>query len=340
MARRQPQSGRAAADGLARGPASRLAEDPERTVRRETFATPGALDLELKVPAGRIDIETTDGAETTIELEPIRDDEGTLAAVESARVELRERAAGGQQVSVVIDDVGAGIGINLPFSRGSEESGRRVRFGFWRTPEVYVRVRCPHGAGLTADCSSADVLGRGRFGATKLSTGSGDVELADTDDLSLNTASGDIQVAHVAGRAQINTASGDVALKRLEGDALINTASGDTLIDRVDAPLQVNSASGDVVVRSAAASVAVRTASGDHRLDSVGEGEVNLKSASGDIYVGVRRGTKVWLDVRSRSGDTSSELDVSDDPPAEGAPMLELRANTMSGDVRIARASA
>jgi hypothetical protein len=70
----------------------------------------------------------------------------------------------------------------------------------------------------------------------------------------------------------------------------------------------------------------------------VSSGEVSLQSASGDIQVGVRRGTKVWLDARSRSGDATSELDVGDEPPAEGAPVLELRASSMSGDIHVGRA--
>ena len=40
----------------------------------------------------------------------------------------------------------------------------------------------------------------------------------------------------------------------------------------------------------------------------------SVKSVSGDINVGVVAGTKVWLDVNSMSGDTSSDLDPSDAP--------------------------
>jgi DUF4097 and DUF4098 domain-containing protein YvlB len=307
-------------------------------VRRESFSTPGPVALELKVPAGLIEVETGGGEQTVVELEPMRDDEGTLAAVEAARIELRERAAGGPQLRVTVDDVGAGVGIDLPFTRGERErGGRRFRFGFFRSPEVLVRVRCPHGSGLAAESGSADILGRGHFGDVKLTTGSGDIDLGQTGNLEVSSASGDVEVAHVAGHTQINTASGDVQLRHVQGDTRVNTASGDTVVDQAQARLEVNSASGDVLVRDLASSATVSTASGDQRLASVGEGEVTMKSTSGDLYVGVRRGTKVWMDVQTRSGDASSDLDVTDEPPGEGAPALELRANTMSGDVRIAR---
>jgi hypothetical protein len=69
------------------------------------------------------------------------------------------------------------------------------------------------------------------------------------------------------------------------------------------------------------------------------QGEVNLQSASGDIQVRVQKGTRVWIDARSRSGDASSDLEVGDAPLPEGGPSLELRANSMSGDIHIGRAA-
>jgi hypothetical protein len=70
----------------------------------------------------------------------------------------------------------------------------------------------------------------------------------------------------------------------------------------------------------------------------VAEGEVRLVSASGDVEVGIRRGSRLWVDAKSMSGGTSSELEVGDAPPAGDGPMVELRATTMSGDIQICRA--
>ena len=140
-------------------------------------------------------------------------------------------------------------------------------------------------------------------------------------------------------RASVNTASGDIGIGRIGGDGEISIASGDVVVNEIEGSLNVNSASGDVVVRDAAASVTIKTASGDQRLERVAQGEVSLQSASGDIQVKVREGTRVWIDARSRSGDTTSELDVGDEPPAEEGPTLELRANSMSGDIHIGRAA-
>ena len=100
----------------------------------------------------------------------------------------------------------------------------------------------------------------------------------------------------------------------------------------------MNTASGDVQVEEAGSSVTVNTASGDQVVGSAVKGRVTLKSASGDLEIGIREGSTLFVNARSRSGDVRSELPVSDAPPEGDAPHVELRANTMSGDIRVARA--
>ena len=118
----------------------------------------------------------------------------------------------------------------------------------------------------------------------------------------------------------MNTASGDVQIRSIGGDAKINSASGDVIIREVAGELSVNSASGDVLVREAGSSVGVNTASGDQEIGSVTTGKVTLKSASGDLKVGIREGTSLWVDARSRSGEVRSELPVSELPPDGNGP--------------------
>jgi DUF4097 and DUF4098 domain-containing protein YvlB len=69
-------------------------------------------------------------------------------------------------------------------------------------------------------------------------------------------------------------------------------------------------------------------------------GNVAAHSVSGDVTIGVRRGSKVHLDCNTVSGDTSSELELTADAPDGEGPLLELRAKTVSGDIRITRAPA
>jgi DUF4097 and DUF4098 domain-containing protein YvlB len=262
-------------------------------MRRESFQTPGPLLLNVRIPSGRIELDVVEGDETVVELDASPEVE------EEARIEVRPRRDGHEVIVVV------------------EERGFFRRF----RGEVHVRVTAPPGAELELSTASADVEGRGEFGALKI-----------------NSASGDIEFDHVRGDAHVNSASGDVSLERVEGGLAVNTASGDVEVGQLRGGGKVRSASGDVSLESAAASLKVQTASGDMQVGSVQEGDISLQTASGDIEVGIKRGSKLWIDARSMSGETSSELDVTDAPPEGEGPTVEVRATAMSGDIRIKRA--
>jgi DUF4097 and DUF4098 domain-containing protein YvlB len=236
-------------------------------MRRETFAAPGPLRLDLSLPAGEIEVEAVPAGEAIVELELVR---GSEAAVEEARVELR-----GDELIVKVDHPNA---------------------------EVRVRLQAPEGSALRAKTASGDVRTRGRLGDTDLKSASGDVKLDWVGSLEAKIASGDLEVAQVAGDARVDSASGDVEL-------------GETL-----------------------GGVTVRTASGDQQLRSVVEGKVELASASGDIRVGIKRGSRLWVDARSMSGDVSSELEVGDEASGGDGPLVELQVTAMSGDVSVVRA--
>jgi DUF4097 and DUF4098 domain-containing protein YvlB len=286
-------------------------------VRTETFETPIDLRLEVRLGAGEVRLETADVQETTVVLEPLRDNDASTAAVANARIELRERGGGHE---LVID---------------ARDRGR----GLFRSAEVLVSVSCPNGTSVEAKSGSADIAGRGRFGSVEVETGSGDVEFGEVaGEARISAASGDVQVGTIDGDARVNTASGDVQIRMVAGAAKINTASGDAIIREVHGELSVNSASGDVLVREARSSVSLNTASGDQEIGSVVKGSVSLKSASGDLKVGIAEGSTLFVDARSRSGEVRSELPVSDVPPENGGPAVELSANTMSGDITVARA--
>jgi len=286
-------------------------------MRTETFQTPGETRLDIRLGAGEVRLETAEVQETTVVLEPLRGNDASTAAVENARVELRDRG-NGHEVVIDVRDRGRGI---------------------FRNAEVLVAVTSPEGTSVETKSGSADVEGRGRFGSVEVETGSGDVEFGEiAGEANVNAASGDVQISSVGGDARVNTASGDVQIRSIAGEAKINSASGDVILRDVRGELSVNSASGDVLVREAGSAVGINTASGDQEVGSVVSGKVTLKSASGDLKVGIREGTSLWVDARSRSGEVRSELPVSDLPPDGNGPSVELRANTMSGDITVARA--
>jgi len=262
-------------------------------MRRENFETPGPLLLNIRIPSGRIELETVEGTTTVVELDASPEIE------EQTRIELRPRDDG-HEVSVVLEKGGLFRAL-----RG----------------DMRLRVTAPPSGDVELSTASADVKGRGSFGA-----------------LDVNTASGNVTFENVGGTAEVNSASGDVKLSRV-GDALtVNTASGDVDVGHLGGSGKVRAASGDVSIDDAGASLKVQTASGDVEIGSVSEGEVTLQTASGDIEVAVKKGSKLWIDARSMSGETSSELEVGDAPPDGEGPLVEIRATAMSGDIQVKRA--
>jgi Putative adhesin len=270
-------------------------------LRREVFQTPGPLALELRMPAGEIQVQAGERAETIVELDTSSSREDVLQAIEEARIELRRRGDG----QGVVVDVRPRRRFGITLDRG----------------DIRMRVICPHDVDVEVSTASADVELQGRLGG-----------------LSAEIASGDLRGEELNGRVEVKSASGDVQLDLLGGDTSIATASGDIYVRAVHGDATLRSASGDVRVDEAADSITVQTASGDQRIGSVTVGRVTLQSASGDQQVGIRRGSAVHLDVRTMSGDATSELEVRDRPLAVDAPLVELRATSMSGDIRIHRA--
>lgn len=158
--------------------------------------------------------------------------------------------------------------------------------------------------------------------------------------LSMNTASGDISAAAVAGDVTVRSASGDIRLGTVSGELAVRTASGDTQVQHVSGAVRINSASGDAAIGYCGGPVTARTASGGVRLDGVSSGLVELNSATGDIRVAVVPGIGVYLDLASLSGRVRSDLDEVKGPDGDADAVVEIRARTMSGDIRITKARA
>ncbi len=192
---------------------------------------------------------------------------------------------------------------------------------FRRSPRLRVDIRVPLDCQVQLKVASADVSCHGRYASASINTASGDIYLDSvTGDVTANTASGDVRAVEVGGQLQVRSASGDVAAQQVSGDVTIHSASGDVEVEEAGAGLRATTASGDV------------------RVGSAQRGTVSVKSASGDVSVGVVAGTGVWLDLVTMSGATRSDLALGREPGATGgAPALNLQVRTVSGDIEIHR---
>jgi DUF4097 and DUF4098 domain-containing protein YvlB len=236
-----------------------------------------------------------------VEVELIAHDEESQSLVDAARVEQS-----GERILVDVPSKGRSFGLSFFFGQQG----------------ITCRVKCPPSSNAEVRTKSADVEALGKLGKVSVSTASGDVEVRDVEaDLTVKSASGDVRAGHVFGAATVQTASGDVAFDFVGGTAKVQTVSG------------------DVRIGEAAADANVTTVSGDQHYEAVHGGSVTAQAVSGDVLVAVRRGARVYLDCNTLSGDTSSDLDMTGEPAGDG-PLIEIRAKTVSGDIKITRAPA
>jgi DUF4097 and DUF4098 domain-containing protein YvlB len=267
---------------------------------QKTFEIDGPAQIEVRLASGEIVVDPT--LEGQIEVELTAHDDESQRLVVDARVELSN----------------GHLLIDVPNKRG----GFSFSLGFTRQG-ITCRIRCPESSTLTVRSKSADVVARGRLGG-----------------LTVSTASGDIEASRVDGGVNVKSASGDTRVHEIAGSANVQTASGDVELEIVRGPVNVNSASGDVTIGEAYDNVSTNTVSGDQQHGAVLRGKVAAHSVSGDVTIGVRRGSKVYLDCNTVSGDTTSELELTTEAPAGDGPLVEIRAKTVSGDIRITRATA
>jgi hypothetical protein len=277
----------------------------------DTFKTPIPPRLSIDLRAGSVTIETSDVDETTVEILPLNDSSVTLDALGATTVEQH----------------GDDITVHIP--------GRFGHIG--RTPKLAVRISAPHDTRLRLKTGGADVVAIGRFGTSDVSTGSGDLTLGDfSDSLRVSSGSGDVRVESVANDVVVKTGSGDIDIVDVDGAASLSSGSGDLIVGGATRGLDAKTGSGDITVGSAPPALRATTASGDIRIDTVVQGEVRAKAASGDIHAGVRNGTAAWLDVRTVSGRVSSQLDAGGEP-TDDERRVNLHLTTVSGDIDLAR---
>ena len=254
---------------------------------RYDFATPEPPKLRFGIGAGRVEVETADVAETTVEVEAIRGN------IEDLKVEQHGR-------DIVVEG--------------------RKRFGLKSD-----RVRHPHPRAVR-------FRGRRELGVGAVS-GHGPAE----------QARGQHRFRRRPGRGRRARRQDPLGERRrpagsVGGRTDVNTASGDVQVDSAAGGGTIRSASGDVQIAEAAKQVKLQTASGDMLIGSIAEGSVDVKSASGDVRIGIKQGSRLHVDASSLSGDTTSDVELGGVEVATGGPLVEVKGTTMSGDIRIVRA--
>ncbi|WP_127503479.1 DUF4097 family beta strand repeat-containing protein [Actinoplanes solisilvae] len=191
-----------------------------------------------------------------------------------------------------------------------------------RSAKLAITVHAPAGSSVTGRSASADLTATGDWSA-----------------VTLDVASADVQIDSAAADVHIDSASGDIRLGLVGGSASLESSSGDMRVGDVTGDVSVKSASGDIRLGAVGRSLRVSTASGDVEVGRLTQGRSELKTASGDVSIGIAAGVNVWLDLNTASGRTISGLNPQPAPATTtDQPLLELRVRTASGDIEINRA--
>jgi hypothetical protein len=310
------------------------------------FTTPDPITVEVRNAAGSITVELSDSTTTTVDL-TVTSGHSLGFLDDIARAFRRPGSPSGAP-----DDFGAGgapgaggwertdeaildrVRVDLVERDGhqtlivdTDPAARAFRTGFT------VRIAAPTGSGVRIASQSAD--------ATVIGV---------ADRLDVRTASGEVTSGDVTGSALVHTASGDIRLTSVGGAFSARSASGDVTVSTVSGSLVVHSTSGDVRVGVAGGNVEVRTVSGDVEIGDAIEGSAQVTAVSGDVEIGVHKGTLAAINLATVSGDTRSDISITDvpvfveedesDESGDSGRKLDIRVRTTSGDIRLRHAAA
>jgi DUF4097 and DUF4098 domain-containing protein YvlB len=281
-----------------------------------TFPTPDPIELVVELSVGDVRVTASDRTDAVVEIRATNPGDRS-----------DERAAG--EVTVEYAD-------GRLLIKSLKKWRQYTPFGPSGSVDILIDV--PTGSSLRADTMMGSFTGDGEFGPCHLRTGMGHIRLDHVGPLRLKTSHGNITVDRATGHSDVTSGSGDIRLGDVDGNVVVKNSNGDTHIGAVTGEVRVKCSNGDISIERAARSVVAKTASGDIRIGEVVRGAVVLRTAAGELDVGIHRGTAAWLDVSSQYGRVHNLLDVADGPgPSDDT--VEVRARTSHGDIVIHRSN-
>lgn len=282
-----------------------------------TFATPEPIAVTVELGLGDVHAIASDREDTVVAVNP--SDRSRPADVDAA-----------SQTTVELD--GGRLAVRAPRTRGL---GRIVGPNS-RSGSVVVVVELPSGSHLQVTSALGDVRADGRLGDVRVRVGAGHVHLDETGAAELATGIGSITVGRVGGDATIRGA-GDVRITAVGGHAQVKNLNGRTWVGEVTGDLRLRSSNGDITIERNDGRADAKTANGNIRVDQVVGGSVDVATGSGRIDLGITADIAAWLDVHSRFGRITRDVDGAP-PPEGGLATAEIRARTSAGDIAIHRA--
>jgi DUF4097 and DUF4098 domain-containing protein YvlB len=279
-----------------------------------TFATPEPISVTVEPGVGNVHIVASDRTDTVVEVTP-------SDVAEPSDVKAAERTR--------VDFSGGTLTVKGP---------RISPFDVTRkTRSIEVRIELPAGSTLEGSTGLGDLRVTGRLGKCRYRSATGHLQLDETGELNLHTATGNVSVARAGGNTEISTSSGRLQIDEIDGTGVLKNSNGVTTIGSVTGSLRVRSANGDIVVEQADDSVNAKTANGAVRVLDAARGRLDLNTAMGDIEIGIRGGSAAWLDVKTHFGRVRNDMTGTSEPSAT-TDRVEAHAHTAFGDITVRRA--
>ncbi len=192
------------------------------------------------------------------------------------------------------------------------EPERSGMLGRWTS--VRLVVECGEPVDLTIRSATGDLTAAVALAGLRAETASGDVHVSDVGgDVSIKSASGDVHLGSVAGRLEVAAASGDLQAGRIGGE------------------LRVKTASGDVAVTGVAGDATVKSASGDVRIGAFEGTDLDVKTLSGDVEIGLGAERRFDVSLQTVSGDVRTDFPISGESGGTAAARLSI--SSVSGDL-------
>lgn len=230
--------------------------------------------------------------------------------------------------------------------RGVDGDTARIRAEAGQDLAQQVRIHAAPGELELEPASSTSLgfvlaVGSHRFGS---GIGNLEIDLPRGTAVSIETASGEIEVDGIHGSGRYRSTSGSISLTGVRGVLDVSAVSGDVRIDADgEIGVQLRTVSGDARVRAPRIGrLGVNTVSGEVRVDSDlgGGGPFSIETLSGDAVVVAHRGLRV--DARTITGELHSDLDARSQEGGgrrsltvgDGATTLTFKS--VSGGLRIA----
>jgi hypothetical protein len=279
-----------------------------------TFETPDPISVTIEIGVGNIRIAASDRSDTVVEVRP-------SSGARKVDVELAEETR--------VELAAGSLLIRAP-------RGWRYFGPFGSHGSIDVDIAMPAGSRVSVDSGIGPIYALGRLGECRCKTGFGDIAIEHATTTRLHSGGGDVSLDRAEGFAEVSTGTGTVRIGAADGGAAIKNSNGATWIGSAGGDLRVKAANGSIDVDRALASVDARSANGAVRIAEVARGRVVAETAAGRVEIGVRDGVAAYLDLDTRFGTLSNDLDAAAGPEPH-AETVEVRARTGFGDIVINR---